>query len=77
MDTVHKTEDNSFFYNGNIDPDYNCLNSYSANSSCYRLQQGEACAHLLAAAVFTGSVFECRKPHRCIIDMGSVVRPSG
>ena len=24
-----------------------------------------------------GSVFECRKPHRCIIDRGSVVRPSG
>ena len=33
MDTVHITKDNSFFYNGNIDPDYNCLNSYTANSS--------------------------------------------
>ena len=39
MDTVHITEDNSFFYNGNIDPDYNCLNSYTANSSYYTLQQ--------------------------------------
>ena len=39
MDTVHITEDNSFFYNGNIDPDYNCLNSYTASSSYYTLQQ--------------------------------------
>ena len=33
------TEDNSFFYNGNVDPDYNCLGSYAANSSYYALQQ--------------------------------------
>ena len=39
MDTVHITEDNSFFYNGNIDPDYNCFNSYTANSSYYTLWQ--------------------------------------
>ena len=39
MDTVHITEDNSFFYNENIDSDYNCLNSYTANSSYYTLQQ--------------------------------------
>ena len=39
MDTVHIAEDNSFFYNGNIDPDYNCLNSYTANSSYFTLQQ--------------------------------------
>ena len=39
MDTVHITEDNSFFYNGNIDPDFNCLNSYTASSSYYTLQQ--------------------------------------
>ena len=39
MDTIHKTEDNSFFSNGNIDPDYNCLNSYTASSSYYTLQQ--------------------------------------
>ena len=39
MDTVHKTEDNSFFYNVNIDPDCHCLNSYTVNSSYYTLQQ--------------------------------------
>ena len=39
MDTVHITEDNSFSCNGNIDPDYNCLNSYTANSSYHTLQQ--------------------------------------
>ena len=39
MDTVHIAEENLFFYNGNIDPDYNCLNSYTANSSYYTLQQ--------------------------------------
>ena len=41
MDTVHITEDNSFFYNGSciIDPDYNYLNSYTAYSSYYTLQQ--------------------------------------
>ena len=43
----------------------------------YYNTEGEACAHFLAAVVFTGSVFECRKPHRCKIDMGSVVRLSG
>ena len=39
MDTVHKTEDSSLFCNVNIDPDYNCLNSYTANSSYYTLLQ--------------------------------------
>ena len=37
MDTVHIAEDNSYFYNENIVPDYNCLNSYTANSSYYTL----------------------------------------
>ena len=31
MDILHVAEDKSFFYNGNIDSDYNCLNSYTAN----------------------------------------------
>ena len=39
MDSLHITEDNSSFYNENIDPDCNCLDSYTANSSYNVLQQ--------------------------------------
>ena len=38
MDIVHLT-DNSYFYNGNVDPNSDCLSSYTVSSCYYMLQQ--------------------------------------